>query len=450
MHSKVEKKVLKKVKPTPKEQEKMESFRSDLLEVAGKVAKGYKAKPIIVGSTGRGTWLKGSHDIDLFLVFPRSLSRKKLEKNGLAMGKKIGKKLKARTKVKYAEHPYTRLDKKGFDVDIVPCYKMKPQQDLKSAVDRSPLHAKYLEKELEEDMKDEVRLLKAFARGQGIYGSDARTQGMSGYLCELLVIRYGDFRRTLKQISKWKPQVYIDLEGYWEKRPEFKGPLVVIDPVDHDRNVAAVMTTENFMKLVETAKSYLEKPSLKYFFPRKKPMTYRQFLKLLRRETVFIALTFKKPDVIEDILWPQMRKAARRLEGVMKDEEFRPVNHLVWADGRCVLFFELEEDRLPKIREHQGPPANVLDRSKEFRKKYKKYEPRIEGKRWVVDVPRKHRTVMSLLKNFKNQSVKKLKEQGVPNYIAPKFKRARILKGRKIWPFIKKNPEFGLDLKDYY
>jgi len=448
--SQIEMKVLEKIKPSAKEKKEMEAFKEDLLEAAKKVARRYNAKPIFTGSTGRGTWLRGNHDIDLFLVLPRGLSREKLEKYGLTMGKLIAKRMHARFRVKYAEHPYTRIVKRGFDVDIVPCYTMRMEQNIKSAVDRSPLHAKFLKKALPDKLKDDVRLFKAFSRGIGIYGSDTKTEGLSGYLCELIIVKYKSFMGAIKNIAKWKPQVYIDLQGYWERRPPFKDPLVVIDPVDFNRNVAAALSTKNFMKLVKAAKSYLENPSIRYFFPQKKDMSFVYFNKLMRRRTALVALVFKRPSVIDDILYPQLRRAAKRLKGLMKDEEFRPVNELVWANGKAILFFELEEDKLPNIRERIGPPVKVEDRSREFLKKYNKYKPRIEGRRWVVDVPRRYKTIESLLRALVSQPVKRMLELGIPNYIAPKLKRANLLKGKQLWRLIKDNPDFGLILKEFY
>jgi len=62
--------------------------------------------------------------------------------------------------IAYAEHPYVRAqithkteskpaEKIVYDVDIVPCYAVKKATEIKSAVDRTPFHNKWLEKNLE-------------------------------------------------------------------------------------------------------------------------------------------------------------------------------------------------------------------------------------------------------------------------------------------------------------
>ena len=72
-------------------------------------------------------------------------------------------------------------------------------------------------------------------------------------------------------MSQWKPGVFIDLERY-HTDPEKtmkrfkKDPLVVIDPVDPNRNVAAALAPKNFAKLVNSCHAFLKEPSQKFFF----------------------------------------------------------------------------------------------------------------------------------------------------------------------------------------
>ena len=45
---------------------------------------------------------------------------------------------------------------------------------------------------------DEVVLLKKFMESVGTYGSEFKVGGFSGYLCEMLILQYGNFMETLK------------------------------------------------------------------------------------------------------------------------------------------------------------------------------------------------------------------------------------------------------------
>jgi len=72
--------VLKRVKPTHLEEERVKKFVDQLLSVA-KTVSGLDV--VIVGSLGKFTWLAGDHDIDLFIMFDSTVEREELERLGL-------------------------------------------------------------------------------------------------------------------------------------------------------------------------------------------------------------------------------------------------------------------------------------------------------------------------------------------------------------------------------
>ena len=149
----------------------------------------------MVGSAARGTWLSGTHDIDVFISFPEETPRKDLETLGMAIAREVAK-LAEHAEDRHAEHPYLNIIYKGFDVDLVPCFRVASASRIKSAVDRTPFHNDFIKPRIK-GCEDEVLLLKQFMRGGGVYGSELRTQGFSGYLTELLVIHYGSFENTV-------------------------------------------------------------------------------------------------------------------------------------------------------------------------------------------------------------------------------------------------------------
>ena len=50
-------------------------------------------------------------------------------------------------------------------------------------------------------MKQEVRLLKRFLKSVGIYGAQIAKGGLSGYVTEILILKYGTFVSTLQSIA---------------------------------------------------------------------------------------------------------------------------------------------------------------------------------------------------------------------------------------------------------
>jgi tRNA nucleotidyltransferase (CCA-adding enzyme) len=443
-------------------------------KAADKITKKHKLAYTLAGSYIRNTWLPDKKEFDVFICFPEDLKREKLEEKGLLVGKKIVKELKGKYLIAYAEHPYVRAQithktggkppvKNAYDVDIVPCYTVKSATEIKSAVDRTPFHNKWLEKNLPPRLSTDVRLFKQFCKGIRIYGSDTKTQGLSGYLCELLVIHYRGFQKLLQAITKWGPgEVLVDLEKHHKGlvpenlKERFRDqPLIAIDPVDLNRNVAAAFSVENFMKLVSAAKAFLQSPSESFFF-RKIEFDPRKLEKLMKeRKTQVLVLAFIRPNVIVDVLWPQMRKTLKRLEAILAEYEFSVEGADVWSDDKekCAMFFEMEVWELPEIRKIGGPPVFLKQRALEFKNKY---EPMgrlwVEGEYLYAEVKRKFLTAESRLKDILKDKEKKLLEKGIASYVASSIakKGFQVLKDDKVPKFARDNPEFGELLQSYF
>jgi len=439
-------KVLEKIVPSEEEEKKLKEFVRKLLTVA-RLKSGLEA--VIVGSIGKGTWLSGDHDIDLFLIFPKSTSREELETKGLEYGKKIVKELGGELWIKYAEHPYTHAVIDNYEVDIVPCYKTSPNEKIVSAVDRSPHHLEFVLNNLKPDMVNEVRLLKQFMKGIGVYSSDAKNLGFSGYICEILIIKYGSFKSVLTAAARWVPPVILS-DRYDKKK--FREPLVIIDPVDKNRNAAAVVSSENLIKFINASKKFLKEPDIEYFFPQKKELNEKEIEKLKDRGTNFIAITFAKPDVIDDILYPQLRKFTTRLENLLREYEFIPIrSNFFVSEKEIIVILEMEVWSLPNIKKMVGPPIFSIKHSKEFLTKYKNadYGPLLEGDRWFIEKKREFKTATELLEKFFCKEPDELMKLGVPNKLANVLFNSRVIEGDDFWKLLK-NKDFSIFLKEKY
>jgi tRNA nucleotidyltransferase (CCA-adding enzyme) len=294
---------------------------------------------------------------------------------------------------KYAEHPYWRGTYNGFDVDIVPCYKINSPEERISAVDRTPFHTEYIKSHLKDWQRDEIRLLKAYLKGIGIYGAEAKIRGFSGYLSELLVLKYGDFKSVLKNVSSWRKRVYLYLE---KPSIKFKDPVVFIDPVDPKRNAASAVSEESKSIFIYAAKSYLNHPKIEFFFPKNiAPLSHNKLMeKINERGTIFYVFKFPKPDIIDDNLYPQINRTMESLTKILAD--FEVITHFYIVDEHNVYFIiELARDTLPRIKIHQGPPV-WHQNSKNFVEKWRNKAirgPYIKGYRFYVEVERDVRKI---------------------------------------------------------
>src|SRR5213594_3204445 len=235
--------VAKKVVPSAAERERMSQLAGRL---KGRVQTildraGIGGNVSIQGSFARDTWLSGEADLDIFASFPLTMDRKEWIEGVLPA---IRKGIDAKTVDRYAEHPYLEFHIEGVRVNVVPCYSVEKGQ-WKSATDRTPYHTEYMTRHLTQEMRLEARLLKRFMKGIRSYGAEIRVGGFSGMLVETLILHYQSFLETLVQASKWKPIIILDIEkaigGQDSRAREFDSPLVVMDPIDPNRNLAAAV-----------------------------------------------------------------------------------------------------------------------------------------------------------------------------------------------------------------
>ena len=391
--------VLQRIKPTDEERKKIdETVRALERKIGEELCKrGFEDVEIkLVGSVAKDTYLRGDVDIDFFLLFPQNYSEKEIAYHTLSIGKKILENYEE----KYAQHPYARGRFNGFSVDIVPSYKIETPEELRTAVDRTPLHTEYVRKNLSDEQKDDVRLLKAFMKGIGVYGAEVKVGGFSGYLCELLVIKYRSFLKVLENASKWRKHVLIFIERKPERKFE-KTPLIFVDPVDARRNAAAAVREESYYKFILASKSFLKKPTIDFFFPKELKGSIEDLKKYIEK-TEFKVYIIKiiKPEVVEDVLHSQLQKFSRIVHNILKKWEFLPRNVFYFLTEKYVyLIFSVERDSLPKAKVHEGPPV-WTDNAVDFVEKWSSLGiegPYIENSRLYAIIPQKIRSLKDVL-----------------------------------------------------
>ncbi|MEZ5336469.1 MAG: CCA tRNA nucleotidyltransferase [Methanolobus sp.] len=409
----LEEQVLERIKPSTVEKQKLAGVASELLskvsEAAGML--GVKGiKPKLVGSAARNTWISGTHDLDIFMAFPMATSREDLEKYGLLIAREVAKDA-INVEERYAEHPYLNMEYRGFDVDLVPCFEVDSASEIISAVDRTPFHNEFIKMSIP-GREDDVLTMKQFMKGTGTYGSELRTQGFSGYLTELLVVHYGSFRNVIRNACNWKPGLTIDMLEHGTVR--HKDPLVVIDPTDPKRNVAAALSLNQFANFIDACREYSENPSEDFFFPKEKePMQDDEIIGMITsRRTSFVAIIFKAPDLVDDILYPQLDKMEQSIRALFEENEFQVLNSGYWSMENAVMVVELISSRLPLVKKHRGPPVWVYGHAKGFKEKYtgsdELFSLYIKDGFYVADIKRKYPTAKELLEErMKNCSLGK-------------------------------------------
>ncbi|QFU81853.1 CCA tRNA nucleotidyltransferase [Natronorubrum aibiense] len=365
-----------------------------------------EADVLQVGSTARDTWISGDRDIDIFVRFPPAVDREDLERYGL----EVGHETLPDGHEEYAEHPYVKGTVEGFDIDVVPCFRLESATEIRSAVDRTPFHTQYLEARLDDALTADVRLAKQFLKGIGAYGSDLRTRGFSGYLTELLVCESGGFRPLLEAAADWQPPVELDPEGHRATLEtgdalSFDDPLVVIDPTDPQRNVAAVCSAENVARFQHYARRFLDAPRADLFDPVEPASLTEAELctHIERRGTTPVAVRFDAPDLVEDQLYPQLEKSLDGITRGLDDRGFDVFRATAMADETAAILVELAVSERPAVERHDGPPVHVRSHADGFYEAYaddpEAYGPFIDDGRYVTERPREFTTARAFLES---------------------------------------------------
>jgi tRNA nucleotidyltransferase (CCA-adding enzyme) len=397
--------VLSRIKPEPAEQQRIHEVAERIISLVDRAAAGTGLTGVsgmLVGSAARGTWISGEHDLDIFILFPEDTPEHDLKTVGLNIARQVAADAD-NSEERYAEHPYVHAVFDDFEVDLVPCFRVGSAAQIKSAVDRTPFHNLFILDRVK-GLEDEVLLLKQFMKGSNVYGSDLRTGGFSGFLAELLVIHYGSFMEVLQAADGWKSGITIDIIKHQNK--QHNDPLVVVDPTDPARNVAAALTLDRFAGFIDRARQYLDLPAIEQFFPalsaRLNDTEYYNIT--ANRGTFLMALVFDRPDEVEDVLYPQLFMLQNSITDLLSRNRFTVLNGNVWAGGRqAAVVLELEVWRLPPVKKHTGPPVWEKSHADKFKQKYLQDTGfsgvYIENGRYMVDIRRKYTDAAGLLRN---------------------------------------------------
>ena len=395
--------VLSRIKPKDPEKQNLQSLAQRIISRINALGRkeGLDIRARLVGSSARGTWLSGEHDLDIFIMFPPDVSREYLEEKGLYVARKMAEQAQS-CEERYAEHPYINAVFDGCEVDLVPAFGVASAAVIKSAVDRTPFHNKFVLSRIK-GYEDEVLLLKQFLKGGGVYGSELRTHGFSGYLVELMVIYYGSFYGELGEGRGWEAGRMFDIEKH--ANIAHNDPLVMVDPTDPARNVAAALSLDNMCIFIDRAREFLKEPDVSYFSMRAvEPLDDSEFKNIMSaRGTSLISIEFTAPDEVDDVLFPQLHKMEDSVREMLERYDFCVYNSAVWADKKALLLFELESAGLPTLKKHAGPQVWMEEHAASFKSKYTGSNAfsnvHIRNGKYMVEIPRKYTHAKKLLES---------------------------------------------------
>jgi tRNA nucleotidyltransferase (CCA-adding enzyme) len=380
-------------------------YEKNILEKANsiinKINKGIKpAKAVLGGSGAKGTWLK-TFDADIFVKFNYSQFKDESDKLSDILEKFLKKHFKI-TRL-HGSRDYFQIKQQKFTFEIVPILEIKKAEQAKNITDVSPLHSNFVLKH--KKLINDMRLTKQFFKAAKVYGAESYIRGFSGYVCEILTIYYGSFLKLIKAIPNWKEKTVIDIKNYHKNKNIFTeintskltSPLIIIDPVQKDRNASAALDHEKFNVLKHRAKEFLKNQSKEFF--ELKVLTEKDIWEKFRKNK-HIMLKATPLNKKEDVAGAKMLKAFHFIEQNLISHGFKIIeSDMLWhAKTSSLFYYIMENDKLSKIVEISGPPLKVKYHVDMFRKKHKKTFTK--NKKIFATEKRKFTNAKDLVKNL--------------------------------------------------
>ncbi len=310
----------------------------------------------------------------------------------------------------HGSRDYFQIKEKGYTFEIVPILNINKAEEAINITDVSPLHAKWVLKH--KKYLDDIRLAKKFCKAAKVYGAESYIQGFSGYICEILTVYYKGFVNLVKTAAKWNDKVIVDINNYYKNKnvlfemneSKVVSPLVIVDPVQNDRNAAAAISEENFERFKDYCKKFV-KNSSKMFFVEKE--ITKEFLKRKSGKNKLVYLEAMPMKGKIDVIGGRLMKAFRFIKNQIIFYEFKLKDYgWEWGrEGNAKFWFVVDNKDLSKVKKVSGPPIFLKDHVKRFEKKYKKTF--VEKRKVCANVKRKYYKIEELVKGLvKDEYVK--------------------------------------------
>ena len=382
-----------------------------------------KARVILGGSLAKNTYLPGDHDVDIFVAFDYFHKFHDISK---LLGGVLGKLKHVSVSRVHGSRDYFQLTASASHLtfEIIPVLAISEPSAAANITDCSPLHVAWVRKQIAKNKKlaDEIKLTKAFCKSAGVYGAESYIKGFSGHVVDILTIYYGGFVPLLKTAQGWKGKPVIDFYNAHKGKAmqtinasKLQSPLIVVDPIQKERNAAAALDYEKGSRFKLRAHQFLKNPSTDFFI--KKDLTLDD-LKIRAGNNKLILVDIVARSGKKDVVGAKLLKACEYLDRKLRDNEFQLYDDgWVWEkEKKALFFFILNPSPLPETQCLIGPSVSMAKHVAHFKSVHKKtFE---KNNRIFAEVPRRFRTPEALVAAV-------LKEP----YVAEKIISARVIGG---------------------
>jgi len=186
----------------------------------------------------------------------------------------------------------------------------------------------------------------------------------------------------MKASAKWRDKAIIDPEKYYKNKDEILrelneskliSPLVIVDPVQKNRNISAALSEEKFALFKEMAKKFSSHPSSRFFEKIDIEKNILEEAKKSKKELLVIDAESEKEK--EDIAGAKLLKFFNILRARLEKEGYSAKSEIKFTGNRAKFYFLLSK----KDMLINGPFLDMKKHVENFKKAWKKTI--IRGKR---------------------------------------------------------------------
>ena len=420
----VRKRILAKVTPTQKELDLQKTIIDTLKHALSDHPNSANYTYSFIeaqGSTGRKqTQLRGTADIDLFVgLVPENYAAmldRPIQTRHQALDDLMSNMVNnwfepavvelETTDVQraFSQHPYLSLKMMGLEIDILGCFDIDAdylsEKGPITAVDRTVHHTRYVADLLTDVKRDDARIMKSFVRACHAYGDQCAVgrMGITGVSLELLVILSKSLEDAFTALGQLDGRPIDPLKRSLRElrqNPAFRDDyIIMIDPIDHQRNIASSFTPRAYEwvkhcihRLREVSKKGDENEVLDMLSESAIPTeALPDWLANHAFSREFKSDGTRHYTILRDKLYRVARKVQASLEYERTGESRfgETLVEVYFEDERYSIGLLVEKAEISEHYVRRGPPMDLVEAVDEFRKSHPEVEER-DGYLWTTE-----------------------------------------------------------------
>ncbi|MGV8087412.1 MAG: nucleotidyltransferase domain-containing protein [Candidatus Woesearchaeota archaeon] len=382
------------------------------------------------GSIAKETFLKDDYDIDLFIRYNITYRDSDISFMTSKILDKLCKKIKTQIVKIHGSRDYYQFNiiknKKILAFEVIPVLLIHASNysDAQNITDLSPEHVTWVKKYTTKkpELIEDIRVAKQFCKANKVYGAESYINGFSGHILDILIIHHGSFINLINTFSKYeyddlKKPIIIDTEKNLpnpliQLNKNKITPLIIIDPIQKDRNSAAALNKEKLWMFILASKEFIKNPSKDFFVIHKFNIDDEikkalKKIKIDKKELNIIKLIMKTVDGSKDVVGTKALKAHTLILEQLELNDFK-IYYNGWNfiyDKKYAESFIIIDKKISEEISQQGPPINSTINYNKFIEKHKdlKHKITLKNNRAYATIPRKFTDPKKLIEEITKQ-----------------------------------------------